>query len=251
MNNWRDNIDFVLVEPTESGNIGSTSRAMGAMGFYNLSLVNPPKEMSNEAYAFAHNAVDVLTSAKSYYKFKDSLKEASLVIGISRRTGKGRGMNLSMDEAIQKITEVAQNDKVAILFGRESRGLFNHETEECAYLLAIPAGGEHPSLNLSHAVQIVAYELHKASLELNFDAEEDSPSEKEGQLSTYGAQEHLFGRVIEILEELNYTKQGDREIGKRIRVSLKHFFRRAGLTISETQMFEGICSRILAFIRKD
>ncbi len=250
MENLRENINFVLVEPVESGNIGSSARAMGSMGFPRLSIVNPPEEITDEAAWMAHNAIDVLTSATCFGSLNDALADAALVIGISRRKGKGRGMNISIEEAAEKVIEMARKHSVAVVFGREARGLYNDETEECAYLVSIPAGGGHPSLNLSHAVQIVAYELHKATLNSKHEKPEEETPPVEPP-STYGEQEHLFGRVMEILEELNYTKRGDREVGRRIRVSLKNFLRRAGITSSETQMFEGICSRILASLRKD
>ncbi len=249
MNNWRENINFVLVEPVESGNIGSAARAMGAMGFPRLSLVKPPEDITEEAAWMAHNSIDVLTSATCFTSYKEALADAALVIGISRRKGKDRGMNISIEEAARKVVEMAREREVAVVFGREARGLYNDETEECAYLVSIPAGGDHPSLNLSHAVQVVAYELHKAALAAKYEKPEAGPPAE--PLSTYGEQEHLFGRVMEILEELNYTKRGDREVGRRIRVSLKNFLRRAGITSSETQMFEGICSRMLASLRKD
>ncbi len=250
MENLRENINFVLVEPVESGNIGSSARAMGSMGFPRLSIVNPPEEITDEAAWMAHNAIDVLTSTECFGSLKDALADAALVIGISRRKGKGRGMNISIEDAAEKIIEMARKHSVAVVFGREARGLYNDETEECAYLVSIPAGGEHPSLNLSHAVQIVAYELHKATINLKYEKPEEGKTTPAEPPSTYGEQEHLYGRVMEILKELNYTKRGDREVGKRIRVSLKNFLRRAGITSSETQMFEGICSRILAHLRK-
>lgn len=249
MSDWRENINFVLVEPEESGNIGSSARAMGSMGFPRLSLVNPPEEITDEAAWFAHNAIDVLTSATCFGSFSEALSDAALVVGISRRRGKDRGMNISIEEAAKRIVEAAQLQSVAVVFGRETRGLYNLETEECAYLVSIPAGGEHPSLNLAHAVQIVAYELHKAGLAAKYEPEE-KPVLSEDPLSTHGEQEHLFTRFMEILVELNYTKRGDREVGRRIRVSTKNFLRRAGMTRSETLMFEGICSRILAFLRR-
>ena len=41
MENWKDNIHFILVESKEAGNIGASARAMKNMGFKNLELINP------------------------------------------------------------------------------------------------------------------------------------------------------------------------------------------------------------------
>src|SRR5208283_1503438 len=79
-----------------------------------------------------------------------------------RRTGKRRGMVLPLDQGVQKVYDIASDNKVALLFGREDRGLYNEEVNECGLLLTIPADREQPSLNLSHAVMVVAYELSRA-----------------------------------------------------------------------------------------
>ena len=256
MNNWRDNINLVLVEPVESGNIGSAARAIKTMGFSRMSIVNPPEKFGPEVDYMSQHGLDVVLSASMHDTFSHALTDASLVIGLSRRTGKNRGLFLSIEDAAQRIVEVAREGNVAaVAFGREARGLFNEETEDCSYLVSIPAGGDHPSLNLSHAVQIMTYELHKAGLRVGADdesevADADESDTQDDPPSTHGEQVHLFDRVMEILKELNYTKRGDREIGRRIRVSMKHFLARAGTTKSETLMFEGICSRILSYLRK-
>ncbi len=252
MNNWREKINFILVEPVESGNIGSAARAIKTMGFSRMSIVNPPEKLGPEADWMSHQGLDVLLAASRHDTFSDALSDASLVIGLSRRTGKNRGSFLPIEEAARRIVEAAKDGGVAaVAFGREARGLYNDETEDCSYLVSIPAGGDHPSLNLSHAVQILAYELHKAGLGMDVATDQPGPSEPvpDDPPSTHGEQEHLFGRVMEILEDLNYTKRGDREVGRRIRMSMKHFLGRAGMTKSETLMFEGICSRILSYLR--
>ena len=51
------------------------------------------------------------------------------------------------------------NGKVAILFGRENRGLSNEEVRRCDLICTIPASQDYPILNISHAVGIVCYEL--------------------------------------------------------------------------------------------
>jgi len=162
MENWKDNVSFVLVEPKESGNIGASARAIKNMGFMNLCMVNPPSQLTDEARWFACNALDVLESARSYPDFKSAIADKAIVVGTSRRTGKRRGMILPLEQGAKKIIERAKAGKVAILFGREAKGLLNEEVDECGLLLTIPTSKEHRSLNLSQAVIIVAYELLKA-----------------------------------------------------------------------------------------
>jgi TrmH family RNA methyltransferase len=252
MPDWKENINFVLVEPVESGNIGSSARAMKAMGFERLRLVNSPEKLGPEATWMSHYAEDVVRRAKRFSSLPEAIEDAVLVIGLTRRTGKDRGSFLHIEDAVRKVVETARSGPVSLLFGREDRGLFNEEADECAWLVSIPAGGEHTSLNLSHAVQIIAYELHKSALALPGGSHllTGSGTPPTEPLATQGKQGFLFERIVELLEELNYTKQGDRELGKKIRMMLKHFLNRAGLTERELHMLEGICARILSRLGK-
>ena len=152
MKKWKDNIYFTLVEPTEPGNVGASCRAMKNMEFKNLSLVNPPVLTDEDAGRFAHNSIDVLTSAEIHSSMQDAIRDKHYVVGTSRRRGRRRGVYLPVDEGARRIRELAENHKVALLFGREDRGLYNEEIEECGFLMTVPANKEHPSLNLGQAV---------------------------------------------------------------------------------------------------
>ncbi|NBQ37936.1 MAG: RNA methyltransferase, partial [Synechococcus sp.] len=51
------------------------------------------------------------------------------------------------------------NAPVALVFGREDRGLSNSELRLCQRVLCLQSGEAYPSLNLSHAVAVVLHEL--------------------------------------------------------------------------------------------
>ncbi len=244
MKNWKHNVRFVLVEPTEPGNVGASARAIKNMGFKNLSLVNPPDDMAGEADRLAHNAMDVLRPAKEYPTLAEAIAEASLVIGTSRLRGKRRGMVLPVDEAAEKVLRTAsRGGKVAVLFGREARGLSASEIDECAFMINIPTDSRQPSLNLAQAVMVVAYELGKRQMDAA------APEGRE-PLSTHAGQAALFERMMRILELLGYTKMGDRAIGRKIVVTVKNFLGRAGLTQDELDTLEGICTRLVKRLEK-
>ena len=161
MNDWKQNVYFVLVEPREQGNIGASARAIKNMGFNNLCLVKPPPEMPEEARWFARNAHDVLDSAKVHDSVEGAISDKAVVVGTTRRKGKNRGLILTAEKGAPGIHDLAAKNKVAILFGREARGLYNHEVNECNFIITIPSSKSQPSLNLSQAVLITAYELSK------------------------------------------------------------------------------------------
>ncbi|MDI6801821.1 MAG: RNA methyltransferase [Thermodesulfovibrionales bacterium] len=235
MSNWKDNIHFVLVGPREPGNIGASARAIKNMGFKKFSLVNPPA-ITDEARWLACNAIDVLESAKTYNNLQEAVKNKSIMVGTTRRKGRKRGLILTVEDGIKRLYDLAQNNEIAILFGREDRGLFNEEIQECGFLITIPTSKEQPSLNLAHAVLIVAYELSKA--------EYKSPEFAGGKLIRQEELMTLYSRVSDILKLLEYIPNGDRDIEKKIMQNLKHFIGRAGLTDWELKMLHGICSQI-------
>ena len=237
MKNWKDRLSFVLVEPYESGNIGATTRAMKNMGFSKMEMVNPP-ELNEEAARFAHNSMDVLKATVSYPTLDEAMADKSIVIGVTRRTGKGRGHWLTIEEAAQKCMEMSPENKAALLFGREQRGLFNEEIWKCNYLITIPSAPEHPSLNLSHAVAVVAYEFHKA--ELNAKGE----IQQKPKLAVQRELMKLYDRMYDMLVLLGYTKWGDREIGKNIINAIKAFLNRAELKERDVRILNGVCGRI-------
>jgi TrmH family RNA methyltransferase len=241
MKSWKDSVSFVLVEPREPGNIGASARAIKNMGFGRLCLVNPAA-LTDEAKWFARNALDVLETAPVSQTLQEAISDKAIVAGTTRRKGKKRGVIYPVGQGVQKLRALAEGNKIAILFGREDRGLFNEEVEECGFLLSIPTNSEHPSLNLAQAVLIVAYELSRAEYR-------ESESYGKSSLAPVRLVRHeelslLYARISDTLKLLEYLSRGDRDIEKKIITNLKHFIGRAGITEWEVNMLHGLCSRI-------
>jgi len=254
LKDWKDNVYFVLVEPKEPGNIGASARAIKNMGFRNLCLVKPPPVEGGEGRWFARNAHDVLDAAVSFGSVSEAISDKALVVGTTRRRGKRRGILMPADEGAVRLYEVAARNKVAVLFGREARGLFNDEVEECGFMLTIPSGKEQPSLNLSHAVLIIAYELFLAEFGGRASAADKAKSggpyvvrpggDQNPELAEHSMVEDLYGRISGLLELLEYVPRGDRDLMNKIMVNLKHFIGRAGLTEWEANMLYGLCWQV-------
>lgn len=251
MDNWKDNVYFVLVEPKEPGNVGASARAIKNMGFRNLCVVNPPSSLTEgEGRWFARNAHDVLSSARIYKTLSYAIADKSVVVGTTRRKGRRRGLIMPAAEGASRLCGMAADNKVAVLFGREAKGLFNEEVEECGFMLSIPSSKAQPSLNLSHAVLIIAYELFLA--EYGGRQTEGGPgpymvspdSAPLPPLAGHGEVADLYEKVSRSLELLEYIPRGDRNIRKKIITNLKHFIGRAGLTEWELKMLYGLCHQI-------
>jgi tRNA (cytidine32/uridine32-2'-O)-methyltransferase len=165
LSDLHDRLRFVLVRTTHSGNIGSAARAIRTMGFDRLTLVAPHRFPDPEATALAAGADDVLDHAAIHDDLVGGLAGATFALGLSARR---RGVNLPeldpREGAAQAIAAARRGEQVALVFGNERTGLENDELARCHAMVRIPSVDDFSSLNLSQAVQVVAYELRTALL---------------------------------------------------------------------------------------
>lgn len=234
MNRWKDNISFILADTLEPGNIGASARAMKNLGFSSLELVRPKRFPADEAAWFAHGAEDVLASVRVHDSLTAALKERSVVIGTTRRIGKRRGLVCPVREGAKRIRELAVKNRIAILFGREDRGLTNEQAAACSLMLNIPAAAENPSFNLAQALLIIAYEIAEADY---------APVHSPAAISR-SEFDQLFGRLAGVMTMAGYRPKGIRDDEQEIMIDLKRLIARAGITEREARMLHGIISQI-------
>jgi tRNA/rRNA methyltransferase len=153
-------IRIVLCRPSHPGNIGAAARAMKTMGLTDLRLVAPERFPAAEANWMATNAVDVLERAVVDDNLLDAIRDCTAAFAMSARGREWSPQVLDVRTAAIRAREMA--GPVAFVFGNETAGLTNEEMFACQYLVHIPANPEFSSLNLAHAVQVVAYELRMA-----------------------------------------------------------------------------------------
>ena len=179
-------IHVILVEPEKEGNIGSVARVIKNFGFgsdqvknSSLIMVNPLIEIGEEAKNYAVHADDVLQNAEIInYKSNDEasrlaeiqalFKRFDIVAGTTCKIFKEKmrtvhRIPMVIDDFIADLKNVADLDKkeIAVVFGKESAGLPNSILMAVDQLVTIPTSASYASLNLSHAVSIVLYELSK------------------------------------------------------------------------------------------
>ena len=158
-------VRFVLVEPRGSGNLGSTARALKNLGFFRLVFVRPSADpASKEARMMAVDAADLLAGAKRVETLDEACRGATVVVGLTARTGKQRSPHQRLDELVTTLCELPAGAEVAMMFGREDRGLTDLELDACTHLAFLPSSPAYPSFNVAQAVLLVAYELRMASL---------------------------------------------------------------------------------------
>ena len=149
------NIRIVLVNTSLSANIGSAARAMKTMGLRQLVLVDPRIFPSSEATALAAGASDVLANAKVVATLEEAIADCSLAIGASARSRTIPWPLLDARETGELARLESERHPVAIVFGREDRGLTNEELHLCQYHVSIPSDEEYGVLNVASAVQVI------------------------------------------------------------------------------------------------
>ena len=153
---------IILVEPKYPGNVGAAARAMKNFGFRDMVIVSNSFSVDEEdCRKMAVHAQDVLDGAIIVPKFDEALHMVDYMAGtssIESRNDKRHLRNaMPLRDFSSKVYEM--EGTVGIAFGREDYGLFNEELKNCDVMVKIPTSDDYPSLNLSHAVGIVAYEL--------------------------------------------------------------------------------------------
>lgn len=156
-----DRLRIVMVETTHPGNIGAAARAMKTMGLTDLRLVRPAVFPSAEATARASGAGSVLAQAQVCADLDEALGDADLVIGTSARQRRIPWPCITPRQLAERVA-AESGLKVAVMFGREDRGLTNDELQRCNLHVSIPTDSEYGVLNVAAAVQVISYELRMA-----------------------------------------------------------------------------------------
>tara|TARA_Y100000768_G_C23773744_1_gene584573 strand:+ start:35 stop:760 length:726 start_codon:yes stop_codon:yes gene_type:complete len=229
-------INIVLVDTIHPGNIGSVARAMKTMGLSRLSLVNPRIFPSDDAIALSGNATDVLNEAKIFTSIKDAIKESTFVYATSSRD---RSIQWPITDAASAasdiVNEVNSNKEISIIFGKEDRGLTNDELEYANRLIEIPANPEYPVLNLAMSVQIISYEIFKASSDGKLKEWRDYPEVNSKQLQM------LIDHFIETAIDIDVI---DPDNPKKIISRIKRMFTRLQPDEMEASFMRGFLSGI-------
>jgi len=142
-------------------NIAHVVRGMKNFGLRDLRLVNPGEFESHRVEGIAHQTQDVLARVRTFQTLDAAIGDCVHVVGFTAR-GRTAKRNLQRPrEAAVEVHVLAEGgpEPVALLFGREDRGLSNEALDLCHRIVTIPSDPNYSSLNLAHAVIIMLYEL--------------------------------------------------------------------------------------------
>ncbi len=162
-----DRVCVVLCRPEESRNIGSVCRAMKNSGLRILRIVGSRDDYNEEQVrTLALHAADIWNEAVFYTPDIDGLRcalsDTTVSAGTTRRVGQKRKSWGMTPEQFAGFVAERSDGLTAAVFGNERTGLTDEELEVCSIAVNIPSDESFPSLNLSHAVQVVSYCLFRA-----------------------------------------------------------------------------------------
>ena len=212
-------IRIVLVNTSHPGNIGGVARAMKNMKFSQLHLVAPKKFPHVEADSRASGATDILENAVVHETLEQAVADCHFVVGTSAR-GRHIPWPVVDPRELSSIVQGAGDKRIAVVFGREDRGLTNEELHLCHHHVHIPSNPDFSSLNLAAAVQVITYELRMADLYAE-QVEQQKPqwgTEWDIDLADSADLERLFAHMEETLVDIEFLDPDNpRQLMSRLR----------------------------------
>ena len=232
-----DNLTIILVGSQGERNVGSVARAMANFGISDLRLVAPQVDhLDDEARKMAVKASVLLEQASVYPDLEHALQDCHYGYATTRRFGKYRENFLHPDSAAADLLPLLDHGRVALVFGREDKGLKTEEIDLCQRLLTIPTGaGTVQSMNLAQSVVICLYEVAKQ----HGAAAGKVPGGK--RLATIEQLEVLFDHMRDTLLKISYLNPQNPE---HIMRSYRQMLGRATLDEREVRILRGLLSEI-------
>jgi TrmH family RNA methyltransferase len=233
----------VLHQPQDLVNIAAVVRAMKNFGLRDLRLVQPAVYDPHRIEGIAHKTGDVLKRVRLFDSFDAALADCVLVVGFTARGRTAKHNVRRPREAAPEILEAGARRKVALVFGREDKGLTNAELDRCHRQVTIPTSPEHPSLNLAQAFCVAAYEL--------FAQREDLPPlkapRKTAPPASHEAVEQLIASAGETLDAIDFFKTRNAELVMRTVRGVVH---RTPLDAREAKLLRAMCIEVRRYLER-
>jgi tRNA/rRNA methyltransferase len=229
-----ENITIVLNRPKYAGNVGSVARCAKNMGMGKITVVGNRNLDEEEMRTMAtHVAADIVEQIRYVDDLHDALARFQYIVGTTARRGNARGPVVSPREMAERLIHVSQENDVAFLFGSEDTGLSNEELRFCHLVVAIPTSGQLKSINLSHAVMILCYEIYTARAA--------SPEGFTPRLATSAELERMYDHMKSLLSEIGFLNPQNPDYWM---MHIRRLFSRTKLFSREVKIIRGICRQM-------
>ena len=229
-------VAIILCRPEISRNIGAVCRAMANNDCTDLRIVgNKADYDEQEVLRLAIHAGSIWQHARFFAPSIAGLQEAvadcSIAAGTTRRVGEKRKSWGMTPEEFASFSATGGEGLTGIVFGNERTGLTDEELNVCSAAVNIPSSPVFPSLNLSHAVQIVCYTLFRAH----------SPRKYGYQRIPYTEITAMSEHINQYLCTIGLFKHGGKEDNIRF---FQEMIARAGLSAGEARYFENLFKKL-------
>jgi len=232
---------IILNQPQDLVNIAGTVRAMRNMGLARLRLVQPAEFDGWRIAGIAHGSEAMLEQVEFFDTLAAAIADTAHVVGTTARRREASYIWQQPRQAAPEILAVAAESDapVALVFGREDKGLSNDDLDLCDRLLTVPADPAASSLNLAQAVLLVCYELRMAALAARPTA---LPRGRRHAPRAGVAELHaLFADVEHTLAEIDFFKKRNPAAILR---TVRAVARRAGLDAREAKLFRAMAIEV-------
>ena len=233
----KNKFGFILVNPQLGENIGSCARALKNFGFSNLNIVSPRDPWPNtKAKMTSVGAYNIVQKANIYKNVSDAVKNFDVVFASTARKRDVNKKHISIINFVKLLSKY-QNTNIGIMFGAEASGLSNNDLSLSNFIIQIPTSSKLTSLNLSHAVIIICYEIYKS---LNF-----TQFKKEimlTKLSSKSSIKNLIKFLEKMLDKKKFFKPPEKK--KSMILNINNIFGRLELSDKELRILFSIFSSL-------
>ena len=229
----KQTIKVILVEPAGSINVGSVARLCENFNVDELRLVSPACDyLAQEAKNMAVRGIKFLEKAKVFKDLNSALADCSRIIATCGRKEHGEIPLNSNREVFFWAHESEREETIALVFGREDRGLSNDELLKASKVISLNPSKNYPSLNLSHAVAIVLHQFNELDI--------SKPSRKKNHPANLIKLESCINDAGSLLLDIGFLMK---HTYKARMMKIKQLLIRAEIKDDEVALIRGIISQ--------
>jgi TrmH family RNA methyltransferase len=236
-------VRVVLYQPQDPINIAATIRAMKNMGVGRLRLVQPVEYDPWRLEGIAHDTQDIIARTERFDALDAALSDCVRVAGFTARRRAAKRPVTDPRSAAAELLQYAREGPIALLFGREDRGLANEELDRAHLVVTIPTT-DHASLNLAQAVLVPLYELHLAAADATRHLD---PPRKAARPATAAEFELFYQDLQHALTGIDFFKTRNAEHVMR---SLRSLAARAAPDARELALLRAVAIEVVRTIER-
>lgn len=199
--------------------------------FEDLTLVGPLPELLPIAGWWASGAEELVTAGRRAETLQQALADCAVSIATTSSRGRTLEQVLTPPGVAALRNELADDQTLAIVFGREDRGLTSEETDLCGRIASIPTSSRFPTMNLAQSVSLFCYEMRRS----------ESGSESERRLAPLELVHRLHDRAASLLLEVGFLHDDNPE---GVYVEMRALAARAQLTHREAELLLGMIRQV-------